>query len=334
MIKIPLSQIIDRIVQEKGLARADVNELIKKKMEQLSGLITEEGAAHIIANELGIRLFQIGGTSKIKNILPEMRNIETVGKVTNIFGIREFKTDSREGRVGNFMIGDETGKIRVTAWNDLVDKMKDLQVGNIIKIKSAYARENQKGFKELHLNDNSAIIVNPPGVEVEVRENEYGDRARKKIIELQEGDLNTEIVAHIIDIYAPVYFEVCPQCGKRSRLREDVYICEEHGQVTPDYSYVVNLFLDDGSGRLRAACFRSQADMLLKDVLSMKNDLGLFETQRASLMGQLIKIVGRTTRNSMNNNLEFTVNFITKEISEPKLENKEQEKQTQVEELV
>ncbi len=316
MIKIPLSQIIDRISQEKGIERARISELIKQKMQELSGLITEEGAAHIIANELGVKLFQAGGQLRIKDILPGMKNIETVGKITNIFGVREFKTDSREGKVGNFMIGDETGKIRVTMWNAMAEKMSDLSEGTIVKLKSGYARENQRGFKELHLNDNSVLVINPPGVEIIVKENNYGDRVRKKINELQEGDMNIEILAHIIDIYAPVFFEICPSCGKRSRLREDAYVCEEHGPVTPDYSYVINLFLDDGSGRLRVACFRNQADQILGEVIKMKEDLSLFETQRSNLMGQLVKIMGRATRNSMNNNLEFTANIITKESSE------------------
>ena len=67
MIKIPLAQIIDRIVQEKGIDRDSVNDMLKKKMQELSGLISEEGAAHIIANELGIKLFQVGGSIKVKD---------------------------------------------------------------------------------------------------------------------------------------------------------------------------------------------------------------------------------------------------------------------------
>ena len=69
MIKIHLSQIIEKIKEKSALTEEEINSRIKQKMEQLSGLISEEGAAHIIANELGIKLFEaVSGKLQIKNI--------------------------------------------------------------------------------------------------------------------------------------------------------------------------------------------------------------------------------------------------------------------------
>ena len=60
MINIPLSDIKEKIAKEKGISEQEINTKIKAKLDQLSGLISEEGAAHIIANELGVELMPSG----------------------------------------------------------------------------------------------------------------------------------------------------------------------------------------------------------------------------------------------------------------------------------
>jgi hypothetical protein len=68
MIKITSEQIIEKISQKTQLSKEDIVSKIKAKMDQLSGLISKDGAAHIIANELGVKLFE-EGKLKIKDIL-------------------------------------------------------------------------------------------------------------------------------------------------------------------------------------------------------------------------------------------------------------------------
>ena len=58
MLKIPLNDIIAKILKETSLSEAEINTKIDQKLDQLSGLISKEGAAHIIANELGVKLFE------------------------------------------------------------------------------------------------------------------------------------------------------------------------------------------------------------------------------------------------------------------------------------
>ena len=53
MIKIPYDHIIERKKKEGNISESEIDVKIDQKMKQLSGLISKEGAAHIIANELG-----------------------------------------------------------------------------------------------------------------------------------------------------------------------------------------------------------------------------------------------------------------------------------------
>ena len=88
----PLEQAISKIKEASGLSEEEIKGKIDAKLDQLSGLVSKEGAAYIIANELGVKLFeQTSGKLQIKNILAGMRDVETVGKVTRKFDVKEFQ---------------------------------------------------------------------------------------------------------------------------------------------------------------------------------------------------------------------------------------------------
>ena len=65
MFKIPLPELKGKIVLSKKISPSELDARIKEKINELSGLISEEGAAHIIANELGIELTKSAGKLKI-----------------------------------------------------------------------------------------------------------------------------------------------------------------------------------------------------------------------------------------------------------------------------
>src|SRR3989344_3605052 len=98
MINLSVEAAKEKIIHATGISIEELNSKIQNKMQELSGLISEVGAAHIIANELGVKLFSSNGAIKIKDIQQGMKNIEVLGKVTNIFDIREFNTGSRQGK--------------------------------------------------------------------------------------------------------------------------------------------------------------------------------------------------------------------------------------------
>ncbi len=313
MIKIPLDKIIERIKNEKGVSEAEINEKIEKKLTQLSGLISKEGAAHIIANEYGVKLFEnVQGKMKIENILSGMRSVETVGKVQRVFELREFDTGQRKGKVANFIIGDETGTIRIVLWNDQAEKINELSEGAIVRISGAYVRENQ-GRKELHLNERSKITLNPEGESIgEVKQ---FTTTRKDIKELQENDSNVEILGTVVQVYDLRFFEICPECNKRARLKdENTFACDQHGTVTPKYSYVLNFFIDDGTENIRSVCFRNQADRLLnlseEEVLTLRENPEKLQQIKDGLLGNIVKLVGRVTKNQMFDRLEFMTQLV------------------------
>jgi ssDNA-binding replication factor A large subunit len=309
----PLSDIIEKIKEKSNLSEEKINEMINTKLSQLSGLISKEGAAHIVANELGVKIFEAtGGKLQIKNILAGMRSVETVGKVQQVFDIREFTTQNgRSGKVASVVIGDETGVIRLVLWGDAAEYSKKAKEGDIVRIENGYVRENQ-GRKEVHLNERCKFFVNPEGESVgEVKTKTIN---RKKVNTLNEGDNDVELLGTIVQVFEPRFFEVCPECGKRARLREDAYFCDTHGKVAPDFSYVLNVFLDDGTDNIRCVFFRNQANNLLQKekeaVLRYKDDPAAFEAVKTELLGNIIKVVGRVVKNQMFDRLEFMTQLV------------------------
>ena len=313
MIKIPYEQIIERIKNEAKISENEIDDKINDKMKQLSGLISKEGAAHIVANELGIKLFDaFTGKLQIKNILVGLRNVETVGKVLQTYELREFKTNEREGKVASLVIGDETGTIRVVMWGDQADNIKNISKDMTLKIIGGYVKDNN-GNIELHLNDRSQLILNPEGEEVKSVKQYTAER--KTIDKLTENDSVVEILGTIVQIFDPRFFEICPQCNKRANNVDGVFSCPEHNNIEPDYSYVLNLVVDDGTENIRTVFFRENMGKLVnlnkEKILAYKDNPEKFEEVKTELLGNIVKINGRVKKNLFFDRLELVANDVS-----------------------
>lgn len=311
MAKIPKEVLIQKIKEKSGLSDKEVSTKIKDKMDLLSGLISEEGAAYIIANELGVKFYEDPGNLTIKAIVPGMRSVDISARVIKIYETRTFEKDTRKGKVGSFLAGDDSGIIRVTCWNEKADLLANLKEGQTLKIEKAYTRENN-GRIELHLGDkgNITITAESTGTSGDLRTASPG--IRMNIKDLAGGEDNVEILGTIVQAFDPKFFEVCPECKKRIKSTGDGFVCDQHGVVSPTYGYVMNLMLDDGSENIRVVLWRNQIQKLLNmsdlDIIARRGTS--FEEQKTDLLGKIMKFVGRSQKNEMFNRIEFTANLV------------------------
>lgn len=319
MYKIPLAEIKSKIVSSGKLDATQLELRIKGKINELSGLISEEGAAHIIANELGIELVNPEKDKlKIKEIYSGMRRISTVGKVLRKFDVREFSKNERKGKVCSLLVGDETGTIRVVFWNDQVDTISNLNENDIIIVKNASVKDNN-GSTEIHFGENSSLEINPQGITVDAVQQNVSYQ-RKTIEMLQPGGEPVEILGTVVQIFDPRFFMVCSQCNKRVNEvmsgNEKQFNCAAHGKVTPSVSYVLNLVLDDGSGNIRAVFWKEQTNKVISkmetDFLLFKDNPAAFEDIKTDLLGEQFKIRGRVQKNEMFDRLELSVQSVEK----------------------
>ncbi len=319
MINLSYDDIVKTIKQNTDISEDEIKAKVEQKLQQLSGLISKEGAAHIVANELNVQIVQPtvqGGDQevrfvKLKELMPNMRNVSVLGKVLQKYDIREFNSAKGPGKVGSILIGDESGFSRVVFWNDLVDKMSTFEKEDTIKVVNGYVRDNQ-GRKEVHINSMSEIIVNPDGELIDnVKENVVD---RKKIKELTIEDQSVEVLGTVVQAYDLRFFEVCPDCNKRVRNLTGEFECPTHGSVSPAYSYVFNFILDDSTSTIRTVCFKKQFENLIgkenTEIVQMKDDAEALEQMKHDLLGKIVKIRGRVTNNELFNRLEMVANVV------------------------
>ncbi len=82
-------------------------------------------------------------STKITDIKNGMSDINLRARVLDIADIKTFnRKDGSTGRVSNITVGDDTGKIRVTLWDEKTDLLSGLKANDSIEIINAYAREN------------------------------------------------------------------------------------------------------------------------------------------------------------------------------------------------
>jgi replication factor A1 len=242
-----LEKIVKKIAGESGLEEKEIKDRIENKQKELGGLITSEGAAHVVANEVGINLFE--GVAKthdlnIENIIPDMNSVDVVGRVLRIYGPREFdKKDGSKGKVCSLVLGDGTGTIRTVFWGKdtgLIEEGKIVE-DSIIRIKRGYTKENINGEAEIHIGTKTRVILNPKDVRQE--DIPLPEERKKKIAELEDGMSSVDVVGRVLRIYEPREFE-----------REDKTIGK-----------VVNLVVGDETGRARVVFWDEDVGLIEKD---------------------------------------------------------------------
>ena len=135
------NQLVEFISKNSGLALEDIERRIEAKQAKLAGLISKEGAAQVVAAELNINFDR--QIIKISQIVPGMRKINLVGKVINLFPVREYNKNGRSGKIGTFILADETSNIRTVLWDENhIDLIANGQIFNdcVIEINNANLR--------------------------------------------------------------------------------------------------------------------------------------------------------------------------------------------------
>ena len=152
MLRIPIDEITEKIAKASGLSDKEIKKKIQEKMSSLDGLVSEEGAAHIIAHELGIELFKTNPEKeyKIKDLPIGLRQFKTKGVITRVFDIKTFNKKGSEGKVGSFTIEDETGYIRIVLWNETTKLIESGKVaeGKTIRVQDGMVKANNYMGKE------------------------------------------------------------------------------------------------------------------------------------------------------------------------------------------
>ena len=318
MLHLPIPDVIERIQSETGLSKDAIKEQIKAKMIALDGLVSEEGAAYIVASELGVHLFKeqsnYAESVKISTILAGMMSVETVGKVIRIFPAKEFTTkDGRKSKVGSIVIADNTGTIRVALWDKKADVIEKIKSGMVVKIKSAYAKLNNLNKAELHVSTKGTLILEPKGVLVETE----ASAAPLKKISTINSDETATLRGTIVQVFPPRLYPICSKCGKKVVAAPEGWVCTEHQVVVSQQAMLLSFVLDDSTDTMRSVAFKETAERIcgmqakdVQEVLSKDGPAILQERVDDHLLGRIVEISGRAKQNIAREQIEFMVSNI------------------------
>jgi hypothetical protein len=286
-------KLVDRISRSSGLGKEDIERKIEAKRAKLSGLISKEGAAQVVASELGISFDK--EKMKIGELMSGMKKVNIVGKIIQMFPVRSYSKEGREGKIGSFVLADETSNVRTVLWDtnhiSLIEK-NEIKEGDVIEIANASMRNS-----EIHLTGFSDIKLSAEKLDDVVEEKIIHE---KNIKDMKQGE-NVGARAFIVQMFEPRFFTVCPMCRKKVSESGE---CAEHGKVTGDKRALLSLVLDDGTETMRAVLFSDQIEKVIP-----KEELeGDFSKRREELLGKEMIFSGQVRKNQIYDNLEFFVN--------------------------
>ena len=172
----------------------------------------------------------LSDTYTVEKLSLGLSDVTLVGQVLDTDSVRTFdRDDGSEGKVANLTLGDETGRVRVTLWDEQADLVTEFEVGETVEVVDGYVRDRD-GDLELHVGNRGAVEA----VEADV---EYVPESTP-IESLEIGE--TVDIAGVVRSADP----------KRTFDRDD----GSEGQVR-------NIRVQDATGDIRVAMWGEKADI-------------------------------------------------------------------------
>lgn len=279
---------INKIIEDTGLTRKEIQGLVEDKKNELKGLISEEGALFIIAKELGV---DIKNENKdllkeiemsISDITQNMKNITIFGRIKEVYNVNSFKkNDGSKGFVGSFLLHDSTGDARIVLWDDQVKLFNEpnFEKNELVKIINGNAKKGKFGDIEIHVGRYGKVILSPEDVDY----NKYPKITFKSI---QINDINLNLKSISIEGKVIQLFPI------REFTRKD----GESGRVR-------SLTLLDSTGSIRVTFWNEDTEKLNSiengDIISITNlnpRLSTLDSKTIELYGNKSSLIEKKSK--------------------------------------
>lgn len=225
----------EKIAASSGKSTEEILQLIDQKKEKFSGLLTDSGAAFMIAKELGVAIEkEISETTKINALKEGMNNVDVEARLKRIYPPKEFEKNGKKGKLQNLVLWDGNGEVKATLWNKDVDKFneKGIQRGACLKMTNCSVSAYNEVL-QLNLNYNSSFDL------LEKTEIPEIDSKVTSITDLDSNLNDVSVKVTIKKIFPAKEFENDKGTGK-----------------------VMNFFISEGVNEIRATAWNEVCDQV------------------------------------------------------------------------
>lgn len=246
-----------RNIREGYIVRVSHGYLREGRDGKLELHVGARGDIHILPQDVSEREKDLlyptrGSFTKIGRLKDNMRSVNVLGRIVKVEKPRLFKRSTgRKGKVSSVVLEDDTGRVRLTLWDEKTALSEQAVLGDIVLIENAYTHK-QPGNVELNLGKHGKFILNPK-IAAAKRLPPSKKENVKKITELEEGLGPVNVKGTVVT--TPLVREVITSKGEK---------------VT-----VTTFELSDETGRIRVSLWRQLAQqaktLMVGDNVYIKN---------------------------------------------------------------
>jgi replication factor A1 len=156
------------------LSKEEFDRRVEEKVAEAGDLLDEQTAAMLVVKDLGrshVRVRDIGGASSL---------VCFFAKVLEVGEPKEFeRQDGTTGIVANVTVGDETGRARLTLWDEKAASVAEIEAGDVLeilgrpkgkgKVPDVTAVAVQQAACEIACEETADASVSGPAGDLEVR---------------------------------------------------------------------------------------------------------------------------------------------------------------------
>lgn len=191
----------DVLSQNRSIGREKLIALIEQKKQESHGLLSDEGAVRLVAQQLSLPSLPTPpiADQRISSVHAGLNNSTITGQVITVGDIREFqRSDGTSGKLVKMRVGDASGEIVAVFWDDMASSVvrETLTPGSQVRLLHGYTKQGMGGEVEFHLGSRSSFQIlkrsqtmslstegiTPPAVNFRA-----SDQLQVRLVRLQKG---------------------------------------------------------------------------------------------------------------------------------------------------
>ncbi len=200
--------IVEKLLAKTSRPREEIIKLIEEKKQKFAGLLTDDGAAFMVAKELGVNLsathYEPQTATKLSGLKNGEGGLTLKVRLMHVFSPKNFEKNGKKGVLCNAIVADDSKEMRLTLWREDVKKLFDEKIerGALVELSnvtvSSYNEQAQLSigfggtFQKLETDD--ATFPAP----------------REKAIKLSEvsaNQNNVDVFAKVVRVFEERQFE-------------------------------------------------------------------------------------------------------------------------------